>query len=92
VVTAVLLWCVCAALATSCARFIEVLAVAIGLAWGFLAAISVVISISHGHVAIFWPTMLPGLVVIPVAAAVSVLPFQILGKRRRDRASGVSAN
>jgi hypothetical protein len=83
---AVLLWCVCAWRSLRCVHILHIFGVAAGLTWGFLFSMSAAISIQNGHVSVWWPTMIPGLLLIPVVATVTVLPFWYFGRRRHDAA------
>jgi hypothetical protein len=77
-----LLWCICACVALRRIPLLDVVAVAAGLTWGFLVSLSIAVSIQNGQVSVYWPTMIPGLLLIPLAAAVTVLPFWFFGWRR----------
>jgi hypothetical protein len=87
IIAAGLLWCVCAWSSSRLSRISYVVAVAAGLTWGFLFSLSAAISIQNGHVSVWWPTMIPGLLLTPVVATVTVLPFWYFGRRRHDAAS-----
>jgi hypothetical protein len=78
-----ILWCICAGVALRRIPFLDVVAIAAGLAWGFLFSLSAAISIRNGHVSINWPTMIPGLLLIPLAVAATVFPFWFISRRRR---------
>src|SRR5262245_28991140 len=67
-----LLWCICAGVASRRIPFLDLVAVAAGLAWGFLFSLSVAVSIQNGRVSVNWPMMIPGLLLIPLAVAVTV--------------------
>jgi len=77
------LWCVYAGFALRRAALLDIFAVGAGFAWGFLTYLSAAISIQNRRVSINWPNMIPGLLIIPFAVAITVLPFWFLGRRRR---------
>jgi len=77
---AVVLWCSCAWIAFRVAPIIYLLVVAIGLTWGFLFSMSMAISIMNHRISVNWPTMIPGLLLIPVVATITVLPFRYFGR------------
>lgn len=77
------LWCVCVGVALRRIPFLDVVAVAAGLAWGFLFSFSTAISIQNWRVSVNWPTMIPGLLLIPVAVAATVFPFWFISRRLR---------
>jgi len=79
-----LLWFICAGVALRRIPLLDVIVVAAGLAWGFLFALSAAISIQNGRVSVNWPTMIPGLLLIPFAVAVTVLPFWFFSRRRHN--------
>jgi hypothetical protein len=81
-----LLWLTCAGVALRRIPLLDVVAVAAGLAWGFLFGLSAAISIQNGRDSVNWPTMVPGLLLIPLAVAVTVLPFWCFSRRRRSDA------
>jgi hypothetical protein len=81
-VAAGLLWCVCAWRSLCSSRILYILTVAAGLTWGFLFALTTAISIQNGRVSVWWPTMIPGLLLIPLAATITVLPFWFFRGRR----------
>lgn len=83
IIAAGLLWCVCAWSSSRLSHILYVVAVAAGLTWGFLFSMSAAISIQNGRVSVWWPAMIPGLLLIPVAATVTVLPFWYFGKRAK---------
>ena len=64
---------------------LQVLAVAVGLTWGALIGIAVVISINNQRVSVQWPYMLVGLAVIPFLASLLVAgPWYLARYRRRQ--------
>ena len=82
IAAAVLLWCVCAWKSLRSGHILYVPAVAAGLTWGFLIALTAAISIQNGRVSVWWPTMIPGLLLIPPVATITVLPFWFFSRRR----------
>jgi len=82
-----LLWCICAGVALRRIRLLDVFSVAVGLTWGFLFSLSAAISIQNGRDSVNWPTMIPGLVFIPLAVTGTVLPFWFFSKRRHNNAA-----
>jgi hypothetical protein len=60
-----LLWCVCVCRSLYSGRTLYILAVAAGLSWGFLFAFSAAVSIQNGHLSVWWPTMIPALLLVP---------------------------
>ena len=83
---AVVLWCGCAWVASRVVPILDLLVVAVGLTWGFLFSMSAAISIMNHRDSVNWPTMIPGLLLIPVIATVTVLPFRYFGRRRHNAA------
>jgi hypothetical protein len=77
-----LLWCICAWRSLHSTHILHIFTVAAGLTWGFLLSMSAAISIQNHRDSINWPTMIPGLLLIPVFATITVLPFWYLGKKR----------
>jgi hypothetical protein len=70
----------------------QLLAVASGLTWGFLFAVSLVVSINNRRVSVHWPTMLPGLVLIPLGAfGVVFLPWLVARSLRNRIARRMTA-
>ena len=82
-----LLWLVCAGVALRRMPFLDVVAIVAGLAWGFLFSLSAAISIQNGRVSVNWPTMIPGLLLIPLAVAATVFPFWFISRRRRHESA-----
>ena len=76
----VLLWCICAGNARRHIPDLEVLAVAAGLTWGFLFSLSVAVSIENGQVSVFWPRMIPALLLIPLAVTATVRLFRYVSR------------
>ncbi len=76
-----ILWLVYAVISARALPLRNLLAIAVGLVWGFLSLITAVISQQQGYLAVHWPTMIPGLLLIPPAATLSVLPFWHLGRK-----------
>ena len=63
------------ACSAACVRYwLSLLAAAVGLSWGFLIIFSVIIGVQK----IWWPTFLPGLVVVPVGAFVLTIPIWVV--------------
>jgi hypothetical protein len=79
---AALLWCICAGLALRRKALLYVFTVATALTWGFFLSLSAAISFQNGHVSVWWPTMIPGLLIIPPVATVTIFPFWYLSRRR----------
>ena len=52
----------------------------LGVSWGFLIALSVVVSIQNARVSINWPTFLPALALVP--ATITLLSFPFITYRR----------
>lgn len=82
-----ILWCICAGVALRRIPFLDVIAIAAGLAWGFLFSLSAAISLQNGRVSVNWPTMIPGLLLIPLAVAATVFPFWFINRRRRHESA-----
>jgi hypothetical protein len=80
------LWCVCAWRSVRSAHIFYVLAVATDLTWGFLSAFSLAVSIENHRDLVYWRTMIPGLLLIPVVATVTVAPLLYFRRRRHDAA------
>ena len=85
-ISAGFLWCICLWRSLRSAYILEILAVAAGFTWGFLFSLTGAISIQNGRVSVWWPTMIPGLLLIPLIATVTVLPFWYYGKKRHNAA------
>ena len=83
---AVVLWCGCAWAAFQAVPILDLLVVAIGLTWGFLFSLSAAMSIMNHRDSVNWLTMIPGLLLIPVIATVTVLPFRYFSRRRHNAA------
>ena len=77
---AVFLWTICLAAAAVRQPVVAQLAVATGLSWGFLVMVSLGISINNGRVSINWPTMLPGLIAIPLIILLTATPVYLISK------------
>jgi hypothetical protein len=56
---------------------------AIGLSWGFLLILSLLISVQNGRISINWPAMVPGLMAIPLAASILSVPIWLASKKSR---------
>ena len=81
-----LLWCVCAGASLRHVSFLNVGALAAGMVWGFLLSLCAGVSIHNGHVSVNWPVMIPALLIIPLAVAVTVFPFWSFSRSRRQKA------
>ena len=64
---------------------LDVVAVSVGLTWGFLFSLSAAVNIHNGRDSVYRPTMIPVLLLIPLAATISVLPFWFFAKRRNSK-------
>jgi len=82
---AVHMWTICLAVAAARPRILVQLSVAVGFTWGFLAVLSAAISIQNRRVSVYWPTMLPALIAIPVAVELTALPVYFVSKWLQKR-------
>ena len=78
------LWCVCVWRSLRSVHILYVLAVATGLTWGFLSSFSVAVSIENHRDLVYWPMMIPGLLLIPVIVTLTVWPFLYFHRRQHD--------
>src|SRR5215469_6017969 len=61
---------------------------AAGFTWGFLAGVSILVSIQNARDSVNWPAMLPALAAMPFVFFVPILPFwaaRYLAKTRKNR-------
>jgi hypothetical protein len=80
-----LLWCVCAGMSLRSTHILHVFAVASGLTWGTVFALTADDFIQNRDEVSFWlPALIHGSLVIPVIATVTVLPFWYFGRRRHN--------
>ncbi len=82
---AVFLWTICLSVAAVRKPLATQIGVATGFSWGFLVAATVGISLNNGRVSVNWSNMLPGLVVIPAAVQLTVLPVYLVSKMVYNR-------
>ena len=77
---AAFLWTICVAVAGVRHPVATQLATATGVSWGFLVMVSVAVSVNNGRVSVNWPTMLPGLIAIPLTIQLTALPVYLPSK------------
>lgn len=77
---AVFLWTVCLAIAAVRRPVATQLATAAGVSWGFLVMVSVGVSVNNGRVSVNWPTMLPGLIAIPLIVLLTAMPVYFISR------------
>ncbi len=78
--SAVFLWAMCLAVAAVRRPIVTQLAVAAGVSWGYLVMMSVAISMNNGRVSVNWPTMIPGLIAIPIIIQLTATPVYLISK------------